>query len=73
MHCTVVTGWWYCYYPVSGTRPHYEWVGFFEHHDGVKSFVKDHLFLYVKNEAPEVSVPSAVKFWYKDQLGVAFC
>ena len=26
---TVVTGWWYCYYPVSGTRPHYEWVGFF--------------------------------------------
>ena len=29
VHCTVVTGWWYCYYPVSGTRPHYEWVGFF--------------------------------------------
>ena len=40
VHCTVVTGW-YCYYPVSGTRPHYEWVGFFAHHDAMKSFLKD--------------------------------
>ena len=45
MHCTVVTGWWYCYYLVSGTRPHYEWVGFFAHHVGLKSFQKEHFFL----------------------------
>ena len=42
---TVVTGWYYCYYPVSGTRPHYEWVGFFfAHHVGLKSFQKEHFF-----------------------------
>ena len=45
VHCTVVTGWYYCYYPVSGTRPHYEWVGFFAHHVGLKSFQKQHFFL----------------------------